>query len=61
MIKVEMEKEDLFAIIGVLIKVKASYGVTNERFEGLLQNLLVQASESVTVEEMQQMLKDLNK
>ncbi len=56
-----MEKEDLFAIIGVLVKVKASYGVTNERFEGLLQNLLVQASESVTVEEMQQMLKDLNK
>ncbi|MGR5954211.1 hypothetical protein ACT7DP_30065 [Bacillus paranthracis] len=55
------KKEDLFAIIGVLIKVKASYGVTNERFTNLLENLLIQASECVTAEEMQQMLKDLNK
>ncbi|MCM0006120.1 MULTISPECIES: hypothetical protein [Bacillus cereus group] len=51
-VQVEMEQEDLLAIIGTLIKVQSSYGVNNERFTALVTDLTVQAGQLISSEDL---------
>ncbi|PEA25820.1 hypothetical protein CN984_12200 [Bacillus cereus] len=57
-VQVEMEQEDLLAIIGTLIKVQSSYGVDNERFTALVASLTVQASQLISSEELAKMINE---